>query len=69
MRTIIGIYLGKNRPGKPIKGWKENIKINVGFEVLTAVFMNRCISWDIILCSLKPTNISEEHAASIFRIE
>jgi hypothetical protein len=69
MHTILGIYLGKHRPGKPRKRWEENIKMNVVFEVLTAVFMKSSILCDIIPCSLKAVNISEEYAASIFRIE
>jgi hypothetical protein len=42
----------------------------VGFKVLTAVVMKTTIFWDISPCSpLKSTGVSEEHIASIFRVE
>jgi hypothetical protein len=34
----------------------------VGFEVLTAVIIKSLIFWDV-------TDVSEEHATSIFRVE
>jgi hypothetical protein len=42
----------------------------VGFEVHTAVVMKSSAFWDISPCSpLKATDLSEEHVASIFKIE
>jgi hypothetical protein len=42
----------------------------VCFEVLTALVMKSSIFWDITPCSpLKVSDHSEEHIASIFRIE
>jgi hypothetical protein len=42
-----------------------------GFEVLTAVGIKCSIFRDITLCILlkMPTNVSEEHIASIFSVE
>jgi hypothetical protein len=41
----------------------------VGCEVDTVAVKNS-VFWDITLCSpIKVTDVSEEHAASIFRIE
>jgi hypothetical protein len=41
-----------------------------GFEVLTVVVIKSTIFWDITQCSpLKSTDVSEEHIASIFRVE
>jgi hypothetical protein len=43
---------------------------NVGFEVLTAVVMKSSVFWDITPCSPSKANqCSEEHVASIFRVE
>jgi hypothetical protein len=51
-------------------GTEDNHTGYVGFEVLTAVVMQITLFWDIMPCSpLKVTNVSEEHIASIFRIE
>jgi hypothetical protein len=45
-------------------------RYHVGFEVLTVVVMKSTIFWDIMPCSpLKSTDVSEEHIASIFRVE
>jgi hypothetical protein len=42
----------------------------IGFEVLTPVVMKSFIVWDITPCSqLKSREVSEEHVASIFRVE
>jgi hypothetical protein len=42
----------------------------LGFEVLTAVVMKSSIFWDIMwCCQLKVNRVSEEHVASIFRVE
>jgi hypothetical protein len=41
----------------------QSIYYFVGFEVLTAIVMTSSITWDITPCS------SEEHVASIFRVE
>jgi hypothetical protein len=39
-------------------------------EVVTAVTVNNTVFWDVILCSLvEVADISEEHAASVFRVE
>jgi hypothetical protein len=47
--------------------WKQT---NVGFEVLTAVVMKSSIFWDIMPRSpLKVNDASEEHVASIVKIE
>jgi hypothetical protein len=43
--------------------------ILVGFEVFTAVVMKSINFWDITPCSPLSVNISEEHVASIFRVE
>jgi hypothetical protein len=43
--------------------------ISVGFEVLTAVVMKGAILRDITPCSPLPTDVSEDHIASIFRVE
>jgi hypothetical protein len=44
--------------------------LDAGFEVLTAFVVKSYIFWDITPCSpLKTTEVSEEHAASNFRIE
>jgi hypothetical protein len=42
-------------------------RINVGFEVLTAVVMKRSIFWDITPCCPLKINVSEEHVATICR--
>jgi hypothetical protein len=50
----------------------KNIKLheNVGSQVLTAVVMKSSSFWSITPCSpLKSNDVSEEHAASVFRIE
>jgi hypothetical protein len=44
-----------------------NKESNVGFEVFTAVVTKSTIFWDITPCS--PSDVSEEHIASIFRVE
>jgi hypothetical protein len=42
----------------------------VGFEVLTAVVTKSNIFWDISrIVRCKSTDVSEEHIASIFRVE
>jgi hypothetical protein len=42
----------------------------VDFECLTEVVMKSSILFDITLCSpLKSNDVSEEHVASIFRVE
>jgi hypothetical protein len=41
----------------------------MGFEVFTAVVMKSINFWDIKPCSLLSTDVSEEHIASIFRVE
>jgi hypothetical protein len=56
MHTILGIYLEKHRHGKPRRRWEDNIKVNVGFDVLTAVFMKSSIFWNIIPCSTLKIN-------------
>jgi hypothetical protein len=44
--------------------------ISVGFEVLTEVVLKSIIFWDIMPCSpLRVNDVSEEHIASIFRVE
>jgi hypothetical protein len=46
------------------------MEANPGFEVLTAVFMNYSVFWDITpCCLLKITLVLEERAISIFRAE
>jgi hypothetical protein len=42
-----------------------NIRDYVGFEVFTAVVMESIIFWDVTPCS----DVSEEHIASILRVE
>jgi hypothetical protein len=50
--------------------YSQNINQQVGFEVLTAVVMKSSTFWDITQCSpLKFTVVSEEHVASLFRVE
>jgi hypothetical protein len=39
------------------------------FEVFTAVVMKSINFWDITTCSPLSTDVSEEHIASIFRVE
>jgi hypothetical protein len=46
-----------------------NILKLLGSEVLTAVVMNSSISRDIMPYSPLKINVSEEHIASIFRVE
>jgi hypothetical protein len=42
----------------------------VGFEVSIAVVMKIYIFWDLVLCfRWKSIEVSEEHIASIFRVE
>jgi hypothetical protein len=44
----------------------------VGFEALSAVVMKSSLFWDITPCSPLKVNrrfVSEEHVASIFRVE
>jgi hypothetical protein len=42
----------------------------IGIEVLTPVVMKSTIFWDITPCSpVKATDVSEEHIASICRVE
>jgi hypothetical protein len=43
--------------------------MEVGCEVLTAVVMKNTIFWDTMPCSTLSTDVSEEHIASIFRVE
>jgi hypothetical protein len=40
-----------------------------GLEILTAVVMQSSVFWDIAQCSPKLTEISENHVASILRVE
>jgi hypothetical protein len=47
---------------------KNRLKF-VGFEVLTAVVMMSTVFCDITSCSPISTDVSEEHIASIFRVE
>jgi hypothetical protein len=51
MHTILGIYFEKHRLGKPRRRWEDNIKMYVGYEVLTEMFMKSSIFWDIIPCN------------------
>jgi hypothetical protein len=47
-----------------------DIKAILVFEVFTAVVMKSIIFWDMTPCSpLSLTDVSEEHIASIFRVE
>jgi hypothetical protein len=58
----------KNKSSKNQR--KAGNKQTGGFEVLTAVVMRSSVFWDITPCSpLKATDVSEEHVASIFRVE
>jgi hypothetical protein len=41
----------------------------MGVEVIVAVVMKSTIFWDITQCSPLSTGVSEEHVASIFRVE
>jgi hypothetical protein len=46
-----------------------NFYFLVGFEVFTAVVMKSTTFWDITPCSPVSTDVSEDHIASIFRVE
>lgn len=39
------------------------------FEVLMAQTIRSCIFWDMILCSLLSSEVSEKHVTSIFMVE
>jgi hypothetical protein len=41
----------------------------VGFEVFTTVTMNNAVFWDVELCGFIKTDVSEERAASIFKVK
>jgi hypothetical protein len=48
----------------------ELMTIYIGFEVLTTVVMKNSVFWDVTVRSpLNPTVVSEENAASVFRVE
>jgi hypothetical protein len=58
--------------GNPLKLQVIRLIQHVGFEVLTAVVTKSTIFWDITPCSVvrwKSTNVSEEHIASILKVE
>jgi hypothetical protein len=39
------------------------------FELLTAVLLKIEVSWDMTLCRFVFTDVSEEFAASVFRVQ
>jgi hypothetical protein len=49
--------------------WFDKLEWYIGFEVLTAVVMKSTIFWDITVIRWVSTDVSEEHIASIFRVE
>jgi hypothetical protein len=50
--------------------YQKTIIFIVGFEVLTAMVVKSCIFWYTTSYSpLKVSDVSEDHVASIFRIE
>jgi hypothetical protein len=46
---------------------ESNVRLRVGFEVLTAVSTKMAVFWVVAPCSLVVTNVSEVLAASIIR--